>query len=606
MNLRVHLGDLATTLSLVWEASPLRTIAIALLSLVQAGLPAANMWVAKLLLDQVAAAIAGQAGTPGQAFNSLLGLLLLQVGLVAVGNVVGIVQGANRELLGDTLQNRISRRILTKAGDLELAKFEDPKVYDSLQNAYREVGSRPLGVFSQIITLGQAVVTLGSVSALMVQLGWAVVPLVLLASLPAVWVQSRFGTEGYRMIRRQAQDARRQNYLGNLLTNDQAVKEIRLFGFGDYLMAQWQSYYHLFRGQLVSLIRRRSGWGLAASLASTGLVGAATAVVLRRAAAGAITVGDFGLFIQGIAQLQQQFSNLLSGVSGIYQNLLYMRNLYEFLELPIADHDVGETWTGPIESIELQAVHFRYPLTERDVLTDVNLKVRKGETLALVGENGAGKSTLIKLITFLYRPTSGRILINGLEATRFSPSSLRAEMSTVFQDYGQYQMSVRENVALGDVDEVSDDASVTAAARMAGADEFIEALPERYDNMLGRWFEGGRQLSGGQWQRLALARLYFRGGSVLIFDEPTAALDADAEFEVIETLRAHAKGRITIIVSHRFSTVRMAERIVVLEGGVVVEMGTHHELLEQNGVYARMFLKQARGYMEGYDELEPG
>ena len=165
---------------------------------------------------------------------------------------------------------------------------------------------------------------------------------------------------------------------------------------------------------------------------------------------------------------------------------------------------------------------------------------------------------------------------------------------------------MRENVALGDVDEVSDDASVTAAARMAGADEFIEALPERYDNMLGRWFEGGRQLSGGQWQRLALARLYFRGGSVLIFDEPTAALDADAEFEVIETLRAHAKGRITIIVSHRFSTVRMAERIVVLEGGVVVEMGTHHELLEQNGVYARMFLKQARGYMEGYDELEPG
>ena len=258
MNLRVHLGDLATTLSLVWEASPLRTIAIALLSLVQAGLPAANMWVAKLLLDQVAAAIAGQAGTPGQAFNSLLGLLLLQVGLVAVGNVVGIVQGANRELLGDTLQNRISRRILTKAGDLELAKFEDPKVYDSLQNAYREVGSRPLGVFSQIITLGQAVVTLGSVSALMVQLGWAVVPLVLLASLPAVWVQSRFGTEGYRMIRRQAQDARRQNYLGNLLTNDQAVKEIRLFGFGDYLMAQWQSYYHLFRGQLVSLIGRRN------------------------------------------------------------------------------------------------------------------------------------------------------------------------------------------------------------------------------------------------------------------------------------------------------------------------------------------------------------
>ncbi len=601
----MHLRDLSSTLGLVWEASPGRTLAIVLLSLVQAGLPAANMWVAKLLLDAVAAAVTGAAGGADEAYRRLLGLLGVQVAVVAVGTVVGIVQGANRELLGDTLQNRISRRILAKAGELELAQFEDAAVYDSLQNAYREVGSRPLGVFSQVLTLGQSLVTLGSVSALMTQLGWGVVPLVLLASVPAVWVQSRFGTEGYRMIRRQAQDARKQNYLGNLLTNDQAVKEIRLFGFGDYLMERWQSYYLGFRAQLVSLIRRRSAWGLAASLASTGLVGAATAVVLRRAAAGAITVGDFGLFIQGISQLQQQFSNLLSGISGIYQNLLYMRNLYEFLELPTTPHDVGETWVGPIESIELQGVYFRYPLTERDVLTDVNVKVSKGETLALVGENGAGKSTLVKLITFLYRPTAGRILVNGQDASRFSPSSLRAEMSTVFQDYGQYQMTVRENIALGDVEAAADEAAVRAAAERAGADGFVEALPERYDNMLGRWFEGGRQLSGGQWQRLALARLYFRGGSVLIFDEPTAALDADAEFEVIETLRSHAKGRITIIVSHRFSTVRMAERIVVLQQGRVIEQGTHDELLDLSGVYARMFLRQARGYLEGYDELEP-
>ena len=598
---------------MVWEASPGRSVAIVALSLVQAGLPAANMWVAKLLLDAVAAAITGTAGGADEAYRRLLSLLAVQVGVVALGSVVGIVQGANRELLGDTLQNRISRRILAKAGELELAQFEDPTVYDSLQNAYREVGSRPLGVFSQVLTLGQSLVTLGSVSALMTQLGWAVVPLVLLASVPAVWVQSRFGTEGYRMIRRQAQDARRQNYLGSLLTNDQAVKEIRLFGFGDYLMQQWQAYYRGFRAQLVSLIRRRSGWGLAASLASTGLVGAATAIVLRRAAAGAITVGDFGLFIQGIAQLQQQFSNLLSGISGIYQNLLYMRNLYEFLELPTTPHDVGETWVGPIESIELQGVHFRYPLTERDVLTDVNVKVSKGETLALVGENGAGKSTLVKLITFLYRPTAGRILVNGPDASRFSPSSLRAEMSTVFQDFGQYQMTVRENIALGRGSEELDaeeaavgaeaaaiDAAVRQAGRRAGAEEFVSQLPKGYDNMLGRWFEGGRQLSGGQWQRLALARLYFRGGSVLIFDEPTSALDADAEYEVIETLREQARGRIAIIVSHRFSTVRMAERIVVLEGGVITEQGSHEELLEVDGTYARMFHRQARGYLEGY------
>lgn len=606
VNWRVHAADLGATLGLVWEASRGRTLLIATMSLLQAAIPAANMWIAKLLLDAVAAAITGEAGTPQQSFTRMLGLLALQVGVVAAGNILSTVQGANRELLGDSLQNRISRRILTKAGELELGQFEDPQSYDALQNAYREVGSRPLGVFTQIITLGQSLVTLGSVSALMLQLGPAIVPLILLASVPAVWVQSRFGTEGYRMIRRQAADARRQNYLGNLLTNDQAVKEIRLFGFGDFLMEKWQSYYLGFRRQLVSLLRRRSGWGLGASLVSTGLVGGATAIVLRRAAAGNITVGDFGLFIQGISQLQSQFSNLLSGITGIYQNLLYMRNLYEFLELPTRDHDAGETWSGLIESIELRGVYFRYPLTERDVLTNVSFKVSRGETLALVGENGAGKSTIVKLITGLYRPTIGQILVNGLDTNRFSPSSLREQMSTVFQDFGQYQMTVRENIALGDVEAVANDEAITHAADQAGADEFIEQLPQTYDNMLGRWFEGGRQLSGGQWQRLALARLYFRGGSVLVFDEPTAALDADAEFEVIETLRAHARDRITIVVSHRFSTVRLAEKIVVLEGGRVVEQGGHEDLLELGGVYARMFLRQARGYLEGYDELDRG
>ncbi len=601
----MHLADLRSTLSLVWETSRSRTLLIIALSLAQAIMPALGMWIAKLLLDAVADAIAGSLGTPEQALGRMLGLLALQIGIIAVGNVIGTVQGATRELLGDGLQNRISRRILAKANSLDLAQFEDSKNYDMLQNAYREVGSRPLGVFTEIISLGRSLVTLGSVSALMLQLGPLIVPLVLLASVPAVIVQSRFGTEGYRMIRRQAADARRQNYLGTLMTNDQMVKEIRLFGFGGYLMEQWQNYYLGFRRQLVSLISRRSGWGLAASLLSTGMVGAATVMVLRRAAAGALTVGDFGLFLQGINQLQNQFSTLLSGINGVYMNLLYMRNLFEFLELPTTDHDAGEQWQGAIDSIEFKDVYFRYPLTERDVLHGVSFTVQRGQTMALVGENGAGKSTIVKLMTGLYRPTKGEVLINGLDARRFSPSSLRREMSTVFQDFGQYQMTVRENIAIGRIESAADDEAVAKAAQRAGATEFVEALPQGFDNMLGRWFEGGRQLSGGQWQRIALARLYFRGGSVLIFDEPTSALDADAEFEVIESLRAQAQGRITVIVSHRFSTVRMAERIVVLQAGEVIENGTHDELLELSGIYARMFLRQARGYLQGYEELDP-
>ncbi len=595
-----NVRDLVTTLGLVWQANRLQTSFIGLLSLVQAFVPVATLWISKLLLDAVAGAIGGGFGSVQAAFGRLVTLLLIQLGINVTSSLLTTIQTANRELLGDTLQNRISRRILEKSSALELQQFEDPETYDRLQVAYREVGTRPLGVFTQIITLFQATITLVSVSALMSQLGWSVVPLVLVATLPSIWVSSRFGTEGYRMLRRQAHDARVQNYLGQLLTSDAAMKEVRLFGFEDYLLGRWQAYYQKFRAQLQSLILRRSVWGLVASLGSVGLIGVATLLVLRRAAGGLITVGDFGLFIQGIAQLQNQFSNLLSGFTGIYQNLLYMRNLFEFLELPTRDLDSGETWQGEIEDITFEKVSFRYPLTEKDVLRDVSFSVKRGQALALVGENGAGKTTIVKLLTRLYEPTSGRIFINGQEANRFSPGSLQKQMSIIFQDFGQYQMSVRENIALSRSEDVGLESSVQAASQKAGAKEFIEALPQRYENQLGRWFTGGQNLSGGQWQRLALSRLYFRDGSVLIFDEPTAALDANAEFEVIEALRKQAKGRITVLISHRFSTVRLADKIIVLENGVISESGSHEELLARGKTYAQMFNLQARGYLEGY------
>jgi ATP-binding cassette, subfamily B, bacterial len=601
---RVHLRDLRATLAMVWVTDPRQTALIGLLSVLQAFLPAASLWIVKLLLDAVALAVTGGFAGEAEAFARLAGLLALQVAVGALGSVLATVQSALQDLLGDALQHTISRRILDKAAGLELERFEDADTYDRLQNAYREVGSRPLGVFTQVVGLLQAVITLGSVSALMAQLGWAVVPLVLLASLPGVWVSNRFGTQNYRMLRRQAADARIQNYLGRLLTSDEAVKEVRLFGFERYLLERWRAYYLKFRAELVALIRRRSGWSLASSLASTALIAVATLSVLRRAAQGALTVGDFGLFVQGIGQLQRQFQTLLQGVSGVQQNLLYMRNLFDFLELGARDLDAGEVWDGPIDRIDFEDVSFRYPLTERDVLQGVSFTVRRGESLALVGENGAGKTTLVKLMTRLYEPTGGRILLNGLDVRRFSPRSVQRQISSIFQDFGQYQMTVRENVAVGrgegTVEGAADVEDLRDAARRAGAAGFVEALPGGFEQMLGRWFAGGQQLSGGQWQRLALSRLYYRGGSVLVFDEPTAALDANAEFEVIEQLRTQARDRITVIISHRFSTVRLADRIVVLDGGVITEAGSHEALLARGGTYAAMFSLQARGYLQGY------
>ena len=506
------------------------------------------------------------------------------------------VYATARELLGDTLQNRISLRILHKAAALDVESFENAETYDALRNAYNEVGSRPLGVMFQVISIGQALITLTSIGSLMARLGWEVLPLVLLASIPGVVVSSRFGAEGYRVMRRRATDARHQNYLGSILTSDSLVKEVRLFGFERYLLDGWQDYYKKFRAQFVSLLARRSAWGLAATLGSSLLIAFATLSVLRRAANGTITVGDFSLFVGGIVQIQSQFAGLLNGVTGIYESLLYMRNLFEFLELPSRNLDEGETWRGPIETIEFERVSFRYPLTDRDVLSDVSFTITKGQALALVGENGAGKTTIVKLVTRLFEPTAGRILLNGIDAKRFSPRSVQCEMSIIFQDYGQYQMTARENIGLSRTDKLDEDAAIERASEKSGAIDVVNDLPERYDTMLGRLFPGGRQLSGGQWQRLALGRLYFRPASVQIFDEPTAALDAIAEAAMIDRLREHGKDRITLLISHRFSTVRMAETIIVLHEGTVVEAGMHQELLAKGGIYATLFNLQARGY----------
>ena len=596
---RQMLADLAATARLVWAASRGLTSLILILSVVLALVPAGTLWVGKLLLDEVALAVRGGLQGPENAYRQLALLLGLQVAIGAAAALLGTLSGASRELLGDTLQNRTSLRILEKAAALDVERFENAETYDALRNAYGEVGTRPLGVMLQMVGIGQALITLGSIGSLMARLGARVMPLVLLASIPGVIVSSRFGAESYRMIRRRAVDARHQNYLGSLLTSDALVKEVRLFGFERYLLDGWQRYYQSFRTQFVGLLRRRSGWSLAAALASTSLIALATLSVLRRAAEGTITVGDFSLFALGIVQVQNQFANLLTNVTGIYESLLYMRNLFEFLELPSRDLDAGEEWRGPIDRIEFERVSFRYPLTERDVLTDVSFRIERGQALALVGENGAGKTTVVKLLTRLFEPTAGRILLNGMDAARFSPRSVQREMSIIFQDYGQYQMTARENVGLSRTDALSDNKAIEGAGQKSGAAEVVNALPERYETTLGRLFPGGRQLSGGQWQRLALGRLYFRSASVQVFDEPTAALDAAAEAATIERLRAHGTERITLLISHRFSTVRMADWIVVLHAGAVVEAGSHEALLAKGGIYATLFNLQARGYREG-------
>jgi ATP-binding cassette, subfamily B, bacterial len=589
------LKDLRATVALVSSASPLHASVIVGTALLQSLIPAATLWVSKLLLDNVALATQGR--LPG-GFGTLATLLGLQVAIGVLGTLLASASSAARELLGDALQAKTTALILAKASSLEVERFENAKTYDALQDAYREVNIRPITVAMGVVGLAQSLITLVSIGALLALLEPLVLLLVLLSALPGVIVSNRFGAESYWMIRRRTPEARIQNYLATILTSDQLVKEVRLFGFEHYLLERWQEYYQRFRAQYVPLVYRRSAWTLGAALLSALLVAGATLQVLAKAAAGKITVGDFSLFIGGLLQVQSQFSGLLSGISNLYQNLMYMRNLFEFLELKGRDLDAGEQWQGEIESIEFQNVGFRYPGSERDVLKGASFKVTRGHALALVGENGAGKTTIVKLLTRLYEPTSGSILLNGLPASNFSPRSVQQAMSIIFQDYGQFQMTARENIALSDLSKLQDEPALASASARSGADDFLKTLPDGYDTVLGRLFAGGRQLSGGQWQRMALSRLYFRDASVIVFDEPTAALDAQAEFEAIEALRQQASNRIAVLISHRFSTVRLADQIVVLEEGKVSESGSHSELLAQNGVYAQLFRLQARGYVE--------
>jgi ATP-binding cassette, subfamily B, bacterial len=589
-------SDLAATIALAWSAGPGLMLLAITLDAILALLPIANLWVGKLLLDAVTAAIAAGGQASEQSYEQLALLLGTQVGLVALSAAVGAATQAVHDLVADTIQHRVSQRILEKAATLEVAHFEDAATYDMLRNAAGDGAPRRFAAALQLVSMFQALVSLIGAASLMATLGPRVLPLAMIAAIPGVIAAARTGADNYRMIRHHAAVSRQQSYTAAVLTADALVKEVRLFGFEHYLLARWRTHYAGFRRQLVRLNQRRIAWNSMAAVASAALIGLATLPVLRQVSQGDMTVGDFSMFALGVAHVQQQFAALLRGATNVYEDLLYTRNVFEFLDLPARDLDAGEEWHGPIERVEFDHVSFRYPLTARDTLTDVCFTIERGQALALVGPNGAGKTTIVKLMTRLFEPSSGRVLLNGVDARRFSPRSVQRELSVIFQDFGRYHMTVRENIAIGRIERLDDDGALIDATRAAGAADFAAALPRGFDTMLGRQFAGGQELSGGQWQRMALARLYFRRASVRIFDEPTSALDAAAEAETIERFCRDRNQQITVLISHRLSTVRLADWIVVLERGATIEAGTHELLVAKGGVYASLYALQARGY----------
>jgi ATP-binding cassette subfamily B protein len=581
-------------LALVWTTSRPLTIALGVLTLIGGVLPAVIAYIGQLIVDGVVAA--SQAAEP-----DIRGVLML-VGLEAlvVVAVAATQRGisASQSLLRALLGQRVNVMILEKAMTLELAHFEDSEFYDKLTQARREASSRPLSLVNRTFGLVQNGISLVSYSVLLFAFSpWAVVILIA-AGLPSFFAEAKFSGDAFRLFRWRSPDTRMQMYLETVIAREDGVKEVKLFQLGPRLL---QRYRDIFRKLFVEdrkLTIRRDTWGFLLGLLSTGALYAAYGWIVMTTIAGAITLGAMTMYLVLFRQGQSAVAASLTAVSGMYEDNLYLSNLYEYLEQPVpARRGNAAHGPHPERGLEFEDVSFSYAGAKEKALSNINLQIKPGESLALVGENGSGKTTLIKLLTRLYDPTDGRILLDGLDLQEWDVEALRQRVGVIFQDFGRYQFSVGENIGAGDVRHIDDQARWKEAATTGLAAPFIEDMPDSYETQLGRWFKGGRELSGGQWQKVALSRAFMRSDAdILVLDEPTAAMDASSEAEVFEHFRTASSSKMTILISHRFSTVRAAAQIIVIHQGKILERGTHESLLAEDGQYAHLFNLQAQGY----------
>jgi ATP-binding cassette, subfamily B, bacterial len=587
-------------LELVWGTNRRLTLLFAASTLVAGLLPAAAAWVGRHIVDAVVAGIElGRTGAPWrQAAGPALRWIAIEGGVMAALAGSQRVLGVCQSLLQAQLGHRVNTMILEKALTLDLAHFEDSEFYDKLTRARREASSRPLALVVKTFGLIQNFVSLASFAVLLVQFSvWAVVILVL-AGIPAFVAEAKFSGEAFRLFRWRSPDSRKQMYLETVLANDAYAKEVKIYGLGPVLLERYREIFHRLYRQDRDLTLRRGVWGFLLGLIGTlafygayAWIGVAT--VLAR-----ITLGQMTMYLLLFKQGQAAVSASLQAIGGMYEDNLYLSNLYEYLEQPVArrsgTHTVGAV---PGDGVRFEQVTFGYPGADTPAVEEIDLHLRPGRALALVGDNGSGKTTLIKLLARLYDPDSGRILLDGTDLRDWDPDVLRRRIAVIFQDFARYQLLAGENIGVGDVDDLLDEESWRLAAERGLADEFLERLPERYQTQLGRWFKGGRELSGGQWQKVALSRAFMRAeADVFVLDEPTAAMDAEAEAQVFAHVRAIAADKMVILISHRFSTVRMADHIAVISGGRITEEGTHEELMALGGRYAELFSLQAAGY----------
>ncbi len=600
---------------MVWETHRVYTITMAALRFLRAFIPLATLWVGKLIIDTVLAARGGTSD-----LTHLWELVILEIVIVIAGDALARASTLIESLLGDLFSNRTSIRLMEHAAKLDLYQFENPKFYDQLERARRQTTGR-IVLLSGLFTMAQDLLTLLTLGAALLVYSPLLLLLLLVAVFPSFLGETHFAALEYSLFYRWTPQRRQLDYLRYMGASDETAKEVQVFGLAGWIMERFRNVSARFFEENKKLaIRKSIVSGILALFGTLGYYGAYV-VILLRAVAGSITIGSLTFLAGSFARSRDLIQRLLLGASDLYEQSLYLKDLFDFLEMQptIVSRPGAPEVPGPLrEGFTFEDVGFRYPGTDRWAVRHVHFRIKPGERIALVGENGAGKTTLTKLLARLYDPTEGRILLDGVDLRDYDLESVRRSIGVIFQDYVEFDLRFDENIGVGEIDKVKSyvdlptngsgptqntavpdgdvPSPIVESARKSLADSLLPRLPAGYRQMLGYRFDGAVQLSGGEWQKVALARAYIRDAQVLILDEPTASLDARAEYHVFSRFADLIAGKMAVIISHRFSTVRMADRIIVLNEGKMVEEGTHQELLAKKGLYSELFSLQAEGY----------
>jgi ATP-binding cassette subfamily B protein len=584
----------------VWDTSPALTLGNIALRILRAVLPLATLYVAKLILDGIVEL--GRLPAEQRELTPVFMLVALEFGLAVLADGLGRAVALLDSLLGDLFANRSSVQIMEHAAELDLDQFEDSTFYDKLERARRQTLSRTV-LMSQVLSQGQDAVTLVLLAGGLVAFQPWLLGLLLLAVVPAFLGESHFNERSYSLSHSWTPERRELDYLRQTGASDETAKEVKIFGLSGFLIDRFRVLSDDFYRQNKSLVLRRAGWGaLFAGIGAAGYYGAYV-YIIARTVSGSISLGQLTFLAGSFARLRALLEGILSRFSSVADGALYLQDFFDFFALrprivrQEVTGQIARPFPRPIQrGFEFENVGFQYKNGTKWAIRNLSFQLEAGEKLALVGENGAGKTTLVKLLARLYDPTEGRILLDGHDLREYDPAELRQEIGVIFQDFVRFQLPAGQNLAVGRIEERQNQPRIETAAQQSLADSVIAKLPGGYDQMIGRRFNGGVDLSGGEWQKIALGRAYMRDAQLLILDEPTAALDARAEHEVFQRFAELTKGKTAVLISHRFSTVRMADRILVIENGQFVEIGSHEALLAKGGRYAELFALQAAGY----------